>query len=508
MITIKDCINSLKEAGILFDTHDCSEVDIKSISFNSKEVEEGCLFICKGSTFNPKYLVDAIGNGAVAYVSEQRYENLPKEIPAIIVDDVRKAMTEIALLFYDYPSQKIDIAAVTATKGKTTFVHMLKSTIEAWEESCGLISTIEMFDGKEREESFNTTPESPDLQKWLAQMVSNHVKHCALEVSSQGLRYGRTDGTRFKVASFMNIARDHISPSEHKDFEDYFTAKLKIFEQTEVGIVNLDMDYSDRVLEYAKSNAKKVITYSLNDEGADFYCHDIRKNGGYTEFTIKSSYFDDGEKPTDEVFEISIPGWFNASNATAVIASCLILGEPVDLIKKGIKDAKVDGRMEIFSSDDGKIVAVVDYAHNKLSYESLFSAMEKDYPEHSKNTRIIFGSVGEKAFERREELGTIAGQRAKLSYISADYPGKEPFDKIASEIAFYVEKQGGDYKIIEDRNIAIEEAIMTADGPTLIMACGFGRLNWQKYADGYVPRESDVECVERCIKEYNRLHKS
>ena len=502
MFSVSDCIAFLREKNLLVDGVESSQ-EITGVSFNSKEVKPGFLFICKGEYFKKEYLAEAISKGISCYVSEIKYEDLENDVPWILVNDVRQAMIEIGLFYYKNPSHEIDIAAFTGTKGKTTATHMMESTIEAWKNPCGMISTVYMDDGIERVDSYNTTPEPTELQFWLRKMVDNKLEFCSLEVSSQALRYGRTDGVRFKVASFMNIARDHIGPKEHKDFEDYYTAKLAIFDQTEVGIVNLDMELVDRTLEYAKSHCPRVLTYSLQNPDSDFYCYDIKKDGIYTVFKIKSDLFENGV----EEFAISMPGWFNVSNSVVVIASAFILGEPVDKIRLGIKDAKVDGRMEVYPSEDGKVIAIVDYAHNKISYESLFKAVEEDYPEHSKNIKIIFGSLGGKAFERREELGTIAGQRAHFSYISADSPCFEPFEKIANEIAHYVELQGGKYKIIEDRNVAIHEAIVTAEEPTIVLAVGFGRINWQRYGNDIVFRETDVECVERSLKEYNEAHK-
>ena len=507
MYTIIDCINDLRTNCYIIDASESNQV-IEGVTFNSKKVKENYLFVCKGEHFKQEYLLEAIENGAIGYVSERKFAVVADDFPYIIVSDIRTAMTTLGLSFYSNPSKDLNISGFTATKGKTTVTHMMKSALDGWlgkeGGTCGLVSTIEIFDGIETVESFNTTPEAMELQEWLRKMVDNGVKYCSLEVSSQALRYGRTEGTDLKVATFMNIARDHISPREHKDFEDYFTAKLSIFDNAETGIVNLDMDHLPRVLEYAKEKVGTLITYSLKDETADFYCHSIEKEGKYTRFTVSSKLFSDDGNTRDEPFWISMPGWFNVSNAVAVIASCVVLGEPIDCIREGIKDARVDGRMEVFVSDDNEIVCVVDYAHNQLSYESLFKAVEEDYPLHSKNINIVFGSVGDKAFERREELGTITGKRAKMSYIAADYPGHEPFEKIASEIAHFVELQGGAYKIIEDRNVAIEEAIRTGDKPMVLLACGFGRLNWQKYGDEYIYRESDVECVERCLDAYNR----
>ena len=506
MFSLLNYIEELNKSGLLVE----SDVDfdaINGVTDNSRNVLPGNLFVCKGKWFKTEYLADAVAKGAACYMSETLYDE-GTGCPHIIVTDVRKAMIRLAIEFYDHPSEELSIAGFTGTKGKTTATHFMKSALEEWDRAecgkpCGLISTLEMFDGEKTVESINTTPEPIELNQWLRSMIDNGLRHCSLEVSSQALRYGRTAGVKLKVGTFLTLGRDHISPVEHKDLEDYYTAKLMIFDQSETGIVNLDTELSDRTLAYAKEKTERAWTYSMNDESADFYAYDLGRDGDHTVFKVKSRHF---SPETVQEFRISMPGIFNVSNATAVIASCVALGEPVEYIKKGIADLKIEGHMEVFKTKDGNIVAVADYAHNKLSYEALFDAVQEEYPEHYKNLRVVYGSVGDKAEERREELGTITGKRAKMSYITADYPGHEPFDKIASEIAHFVELQHGDYVIIEDRNEAIEKAFADSEGKTAILACGFGRLTGQKYGDEYIQRESDVDCIIRLIKDYDETH--
>jgi len=486
--------------------HTLSDMDsnITGITFNSKEVQDGFIFVCKGVKFKVDYLKEAAQNGAVAYIGEESFEEDGVDLPAIVVTDVRHAMAILGILFYDNPSNKMNIVGITGTKGKTTTTHMMKSVLDEWagHPNCGLISTTEIIDGKIRVDSMNTTPEALELQRWLHNMVGNGLDNCSLEVSSQALRYERTYGVNFKIGIFLNIGRDHISPREHKDFDDYFSAKLMLLDQSEICIINLDMDYLDEVIAHAEKHSPKYVTYSIENPEADFFAHDIRKTEKGLEFTVKSKYLPDFEAE----FSIVMAGRFNVSNALSVIAAATLLGEPVDDIRRGLKDVRVEGRVEVFSSKDGKIVGIADYAHNKMSYETLISAMEEEYPEHSKNLYLIFGSVGEKAFERREELGTIAGQRAKKTYITSDEPGNEPFSKIADEIAEFVEAQGGEYTIIEKRTEAIEKAFADVEGPTLIMACGYGRLSFQKYGNEYLPIENDVDCIQRCLAEYDKKH--
>ena len=157
--------------------------------------------------------------------------------------------------------------------------------------------------------------------------------------------------------------------------------------------------------------------------------------------------------------------------------------------------------MELYESKDGRILAIVDYAHNKLSFEKLFSSVREEYPEY----RIVsvFGCPGKKALTRRRDLGTVAGQYSRKVYLTAEDPGYEPVEDISADIAQYVAAQGCPYEMIEDRGEAIRAAIESAEGKTVLLITGKGGETRQKYGSQYLDCPSDVEYVLRYLKEYD-----
>ena len=190
------------------------------------------------------------------------------------------------------------------------------------------------------------------------------MEYAQMEVSSQALKYHRVDDMKFDVGIFLNISEDHISPIEHADFEDYFSSKMLMFGKTKTAVVNLDADYIDRILEEAKA-AEEVITFSTKDSSADYFAYHIRKEGNETRFSVKCEAF-------DEEFILTMPGLFNVENALGVIAAAVKFGIPKEYIHSGLLRARSSGRMELYASKDKNILAIVDYAHNKLSFEIVF----------------------------------------------------------------------------------------------------------------------------------------
>ena len=355
-----------------------------------------------------------------------------------------------------------------------------------------MISSIDTYDGVIREESRLTTPESVELMRHFRNAVDSHIDFLTMEVSSQALKYNRVDEITFDVGVFMNISEDHISPSEHPTLEDYFASKLRIFSQTRTALVCSDTDRYEDVMGAAQE-ADRVITFGTKED-SDVYGYDIRKGDGETLFRVRCERF-------DEEFSLTVPGLFNVENALAAIAVCNVYGIPVEYIRSGLRRARSRGRMECFTSADKKIVAIVDYAHNKLSFEKLFSSMKEEYPEYDIVT--IFGCPGEKALVRRKDLGTISGQYSKKVILCAEDPGKEPVEQISRDIAQYVTCP---VEMIEDRGEAIRAAIAGVEKPTVILFTGKGDETRQKYGTQYVPCPSDVEYTEKAIAAYNEAH--
>lgn len=498
---LKSYVDLLESKNLLRETgnHEEGELLVKGLTYNSKDALEGTLFVCKGATFKKEYLEEAINGGALCYVSEEKYE-LKKDVPYIIVTDIRQAMPALAELFYNSPQEKLKIIGIGGTKGKTTTAFYTKAIIDEYakelgEKPCGILSSISTYDGVSIEVSHNTTPEAMEVYRHLHNAVDCGLKYMVMEVSSQALKYNRVTGLYFFAGVFLNISEDHISPIEHKDFKDYFESKMLMFKQTNHGVINRNIDYLDEVLAYAKQ-ARDVTTFTTDEDdgSADYKAYDIKKKMMGSSFNVKG-------KGIEDEFVLSMPGLFNVDNALAAICVAEILEIPKSFMKAGLLSAKVKGRMETFHSKDENIIGIVDYAHNKLSFEKLFSSLKKEFPQY--HITAVFGCPGGKAFGRRKEMGTIAGKYADDVILTADEPGFESVADISNEISKYINEQGCPYVMIEDRGEALRSAVLGAKGKTLVVAAGKGHEGSQKIKDQYVDTPSDIEYMEMYLKEYD-----
>lgn len=474
------------------------DIVVEYLTYDSKQVTEGTLFICKGAAFKAEYLDEAIEKGAVAYVSEKKFET-KKDVPYFLVDDIRKAMPPLAEKFNNAPWKDLTVIGIGGTKGKSTSAYYMKAIVDDYMKATGgkesaVISSIDIYDGVITKESHITTPEAVELQEHFRHAVESGISFVEMEVSSQALKYNRVDNMRLDVGVFLNISEDHISPIEHPDFEDYFASKLRIFKESKYAVVNKDADFAERIIEAAKAS-EKVLTISTKDETADVYGYNIQKDGHETVFMVKTADF-------DEEFRLTMPGLFNVENALAVIAASILVGIPREFMHSGLYRARSSGRMELYASADKKLIAVVDYAHNKLSFEKLFSSTKDEYPDY--NIVSVFGCPGKKAFIRRRDLGTVAGQYSKKVYLTAEDPGYEPVEEISKDIAQYVEAQNCPYVMIEDRGEAIKTAMQEADGRTILLITGKGNETRQKYGCEYLDCKSDVEYVKEFLAAYDQ----
>ena len=472
---------------------------VELVSYNSKEVVPGTLFICKGAHFKPEYLNQAAQKGAFAYVSETPYPGV--ELPCIPVSDMRRALAPLAVKYYNDPSQRVKVIGVTGTKGKSSTAYYLRYILDELlapkGSSCGVISSIDTWDGVERFESHLSTPEPLELQRHFAHAVSSGLEYVVMEASSQALKYHRTLGTKFAAAAFLNIGTDHISPIEHPDFDDYFQSKLKIFAQAELSCVNLDCAHSQEALEAARAACGTVLTFSRRDPAANVYGHDVRKAGGDILFGADAAQLS-GQ------YRLTMPGLFNVDNALAAIAVCQGLGIPREAVREGLARARVPGRMEVYSSENGDVTAIVDYAHNRMSFETLFRSVREEYP--GRRIVTVFGCPGRKALDRRRDLGEISGEYSDLVILTEEDSGEEDTVSICREIAAHVEGRGCRYAIQPNRGEAIREAVLSCTAPSVILITGKGAETRQKRGIEYIDTPSDVEYAQAFLREYDARH--
>jgi Xaa-Pro aminopeptidase len=158
--------------------------------------------------------------------------------------------------------------------------------------------------------------------------------------------------------------------------------------------------------------------------------------------------------------------------------------------------------MEVYENADKSITAIVDYAHNRMSFENLFTSVRQEYP--GRKVAIVFGCPGNKAQNRRKDLGEISGKYADMIYITEEDPGEEPVQKISREIADFVEAENGKYKIIDDRGEAISTAINEMGANSVILITGKGNETRQKRGIEYIDCPTDVEYATKALKEYDK----
>lgn len=492
--TLGKYIDALKAASLLTE----STVDdtlarrtIDCLSYDNRTLSGTSLFVCKGARFKEEYLCDALARGAVAYVADHAFGG---GAPRLIVSDIRAALVVLGRLYYNSVTDKLVTVGITGTKGKSTTAYYMRYILNDWlagegKPNCALISSIDTYDGAADEPSHITTPEVLELYRHFQNAYDHGITHLVMEASSQALKYGRVRGMTFDVAAFLNIGEDHISPVEHPDFEDYFSSKLKIFEQCRVGCVNTDAEHAERVLEAARGRCE-LITFGSH-ESDDVYCGKVEKRGDGIYFAVRSRAYN-GE------FSITMPGLFNVQNALAAIAMSMALGVPEESVRRGLRAARVSGRMEIYRSRDGEVTVIVDYAHNALSFNALFRSAQLEFP----GSRLIavFGSVGGKAQSRRKDLGVTASRYADYVYLTEDEPGEESAEAIARQIEAYV---ACPHEIDLDRGSCIRKAILEQAGRRVILCTGKGHENTMKRGTSYVPVPTDAEQAEKYLREYD-----
>ena len=443
------------------------DIDIKDISYNSKNIDKNYAFIALIGidTDGHKFINEAINNGANCIFICKDIKINNDLITIIKVDDTRTKLSYISANFFNNPQDKLIKIGITGTKGKTSTSWMLKKILEENGEKVGVIGTLGTYINNEKYSHKNTTPESYQIQKFMNIMVNNNVKYLIMEVSSQALKVGRINNIIFDYAIFTNLSIDHIGPREHPTFEDYINSKALLFKQSKIGILNMDdSKYKDMI----KDATCKILTYGTN-KNSNLCISNIK-------FINNKEFLGTEFKLNNSTYRVSAPGKFSCYNAASAIYICKLLNIDNNIIKKGLENFFVDGRCEIININN-KFKIVIDFAHNKISMESIIKTMR----EFNCNRIItIFGCGGGRSFERRYELGEVSGKLSDLSIITTDNPRNDNIDSIINDIKKGIIDQNGKYIIIKDRKKAIEYAIDNANVNDIILLLGKGHEKYQE----------------------------
>ena len=466
------------------------DIPVNGIVLDSRRVNPGDLFVALvgGNTDGHRFIPTAIQRGASAVVGESHLSGL--RVPYIQVSDSRLALAELASAFYDFPAREMTVIGVTGTDGKTTTSNFIYSILQAAGFQTGMISTVNAIIGStELDTGFHvTTPEAPDVQRYLAQMKSAGISHVVLEATSHGLAQNRVAGCEFDAGVVTNITHEHLD--YHGSYESYRAAKARLFDMlvekspkgnmdTKVAVLNREDSSYDYLLEHISSleaatgRSLKVLSYGLSRD-AHISAHHMVSGEISTQFTATGSGF---QVP----IECFVPGEYNVYNCLAAIAVTVGgLGMDPKFASEGIRSVKaVPGRMERLNLGT-EFLTHVDFAHTPNALRNALVAIRQMVTGGGRSGRVIavFGSAGLRDRRKRRLMSEASIQLADLTILTAEDPRTESLDDILGEMAGACESMGGmegeTYWRVPDRGDAIRLAFSLAKPGDAVILLGKG----------------------------------
>ncbi len=453
---------------------DATPLDIKEFMTDSRvELKKSLFFCLKGMVHDGHTFVNqAIKNGAVAIVYSDEIE-FEDGIEYIKVENVVQELNRVAAIFFQNPSQKLNLIGVTGTNGKSTIAKTIKELYSLW-SPCGYSGTISIEYGPNKEKPDFTTDETVPLLKMLNRMIKANMKAAALEISSQGLDQHRVDALNFDIAIFTNLTHDHLD--YHGNLESYFQAKKRLFTLIKpkgCSIINIDDAYGARLFNEIET---RKYSYSIN-EAADYQAKDIELSALSTKFTLIV-------QDIEYHLETNFVSEFNLSNLLAVIASLHQSGFTIEQISEQLTHLpQVDGRMEVIQEGQSFNV-IVDYAHTPDGFEKIYQFADSITPQNNKIISV-FGSAGKRDSKKRPILGSISDKYCQMIILTEEDPRNESALQIAQEISNGIKQNN--FIIVLDRYDAILQALELANknDTVLILAKGNERYITRQFGKEY-----------------------
>ncbi len=464
MVILKDILYNVS----LLATRGNMEQAIEDIQFDSRKVAMGSLFIAiRGTqTDGHEYIDEATRDGAVAVVCEKLPDELRDGITYVRVKNSAEALGFIASNYFDNPSGKLKLAAITGTNGKTTTVNLLFQLFRKLGYNTGLLSTIHNKINDQEIAATHTTPDAIQLNALMAEMVKAGCTHCFMEASSHAIQQKRITGLHIDVAVFTNISHDHLD--YHKTFKDYINAKKLLFDfmpSESFALINKDDKRGKVMIQNTKAKKKSFAIRSI----ADFRGR------------IISNTFDGLEMDIDGI-NAWFPqvGEFNAYNILGVYATAILLEEdPMETVTALSSLEKVPGRFEMVYPESG-INAIVDYAHTPNALLNVLSTISQ-LRTGNETLITVVGCGGNRDRAKRPLMADIACKYSDKIIFTSDNPRHEDPEKIIEEMQAGVKPQH--YKktlVIINRKEAIKTACSTAGKNDIILVAGKGHETYQE----------------------------
>jgi UDP-N-acetylmuramoyl-L-alanyl-D-glutamate--2,6-diaminopimelate ligase len=476
-----------------------AQLVVSGVAYDSRRVAAGSVFVAlRGQHADgTAFAKDAVARGAAVIVAESPAPS-GVMVPWIRVDDARLALAAIAAEYWGHPSERLTLVGITGTNGKTTTSYVLSSIFEAAGVHCGRIGTVGYRVGDTEREAARTTPEAPELQQMLREMVSQGSGACVMEVSSHALVLKRADHLRFSAGIFTNLTRDHLD--FHADMEDYARAKLRLFQllpDDAVGVTNVDDQRGPRFA----AAARRPVTYAI-DAPADVRPVRLAISLDGLEFDVRT--------PRGTLHVRSrLVGRPNAYNILAALTTAMALDVPFGAIEAGIWNLdSVPGRFQLVSAPTDDVRVVVDYAHTDDAMKNL---LETARPLAGGRLITVFGCGGDRDRTKRPLMGAVAARLSDLVVITSDNPRSENPASIIEEVKRGIvvpadrrvvngtaTSQSTPCLAIVDRREAIERTIKDARSGDLVLIAGKGHEKYQVIGERVLPFD-DVEVARAAL---------
>jgi UDP-N-acetylmuramoyl-L-alanyl-D-glutamate--2,6-diaminopimelate ligase len=446
-----------------------ADAPVSDVASDSRAVRPGSLFVAlRGAqTDGHRFVADALAAGASALLLEEPPAHTPDAVGVAVVRDSRAALADVSARFFGFPARSLVLVGVTGTKGKTSTVRLCESVLRAGGRKAGSLGTISVrWPGFEQTAGM-TTPESLELQRWLARMRDAGVQAVAMEVSSHSLALGRVRGLGFAVAVFTQLAQDHLD--FHGDLESYGLAKSLLFGADHLAgtaVLNAADPWSARYAALARAAGRPVVTYGRGAaSGADFATVSERVELAHSRLRVRG--------PGAEIdIDLPLPGDFQIDNALAALAVGRVLGLSWDEVKRGLETCpQVPGRLERVGSESP--VVLVDYAHTANSLERMLATVR---PLVRGELIAVFGCGGDRDKTKRAPMARAACANADYVIATSDNPRTEDPDAILRDVAVGL---SGPNEVIPDRRSAIRRAIARARRDDCVVIAGKGHEDYQ-----------------------------
>jgi UDP-N-acetylmuramoyl-L-alanyl-D-glutamate--2,6-diaminopimelate ligase len=457
----------LKDVEII-DIKGAKEVAVHAITFDSRQVREGVLFVAvRGvQTDGHDYIEQASRANAVAIVCEQLPEIYSENITYVLVKDSGEALGKMASAFYGHPSHKIRLVGVTGTNGKTTSVTLLHKLFRELGYNVGLLSTVQNQINEEVIPSTHTTPDAVKLNELLALMVKAGCSYCFMEVSSHAMVQKRVAGLRFAGGVFTNISHDHLD--YHKTFDEYIKAKKLFFDVLPKGAFAL-INADDKRGTVMVQNSKADVHYYALRKAVEF-------KGRIIDNTIQGLHME----VNDQEIWCKLIGAFNAYNLLGAYGVAILLGEdPTETLTVLSSLSSAAGRFDYVVSDN-QITGIVDYAHTPDALENVLSTIQQIRNPNQKVITLI-GCGGNRDAAKRPLMADIACRFSDKVILTSDNPRFEEPQSILEDMQKGVKPL--DFKktlSVLDRKEAIKTACMLADSNDIILVAGKGHETYQE----------------------------